>query len=67
MTERYAVVLTRVREQLPRDERSQPESRICRCEFTERATALWTARRWAAFPAVRSGRERVKVVSLNGH
>ncbi|MGH3646806.1 MAG: hypothetical protein ACRDTM_06485 [Micromonosporaceae bacterium] len=54
----YAVVLTRVRPDGPRDERHHPESRICRCEFPDRATALWTAHRWTALPGVRAGNER---------
>ncbi|MGH3736670.1 MAG: hypothetical protein ACRDT6_13820 [Micromonosporaceae bacterium] len=60
----YLVVLTRVRQDEPRDERRHPESRICRCAFPDRDTALWTARRWTALPGVRDGIERVKVVAV---
>ncbi|MGH3647290.1 MAG: hypothetical protein ACRDTM_08950 [Micromonosporaceae bacterium] len=64
VTVRYAVVLTRIRDRLPRDERTMPESRICRCEFPDRATALRTARSWAVSGAVLAGIERVKVLSV---
>ncbi|MGH3647185.1 MAG: hypothetical protein ACRDTM_08415 [Micromonosporaceae bacterium] len=62
MTARYAVILTRIRAESRRDERSRPESLICRCEFEEWDSALRTARQWAATPPVRTGRERVKTL-----
>ncbi len=64
MTVRYAVVLTRIRAELPRNERTVPESVICRCEFDDRRTALWTVRAWSTSVAVRAGRERVKVLAV---
>lgn len=62
---RYAVVLTQVRSTPRRDERTAPESVICRCEFDDHATAARTVREWASTPPVRAGRERVKLIALD--
>ncbi len=58
----YVVLLTRIRPTTHRDERTLPESVICRCEFDDRDTAIRTARAWAVTPPVRIGRERVKLI-----
>ncbi len=60
----YVVVLTRIRPDFPRDEQTTPETVMCRCEFEDRATALWSARTWTASQSVLAGRERVKVTTL---
>lgn len=64
MAARYAVVITRIRDELPRSERVRPEAVLCRCEFDDREIALWTAREWTAS---RTGQERIKTIVSERH
>jgi hypothetical protein len=65
---RYLIVRTDVREPAgpdqPRDERRRPETRRQVASAANRDAAMHMARALAACGAVRSGRQRVKVIRL---
>jgi len=65
---RYLIVRTDVREPAgtdqPRDERRRPETRRQVASAADRDAAMRMARALAACGAVRSGRQRVKVIRL---
>jgi hypothetical protein len=64
---RYLIVRTDVREpgsDQPRDERRRPENRRQVASAANRDAAMHMARALAACGAVRSGRQRVKVIRL---
>jgi hypothetical protein len=65
---RYLIVRTEVREpggpELTRDERRRPETRRQVASAADRDAAMHLARALAACGAVRSGRQRVKVIRL---
>ena len=65
---RYLIVRTDVRDpgglDQPRDERRRPETRRQVASAADRDAALHMARALAACGAVRSGRQRVKVIRL---
>jgi hypothetical protein len=65
---RYLIVRTDVREPAgssqPRDERRRPETRRQVASAADRDAAMHLARALASCGAVRSGRQRVKVIRL---
>jgi hypothetical protein len=67
---RYLIVRTDVRDpgvdgpDRPRDERRRPETRRQVASAADREAAMHLARALAACGAVRSGRQRVKVIRL---